>query len=1718
MKSLRLFISLQLIALTFAIASPAVAAPKLQEVTGTVMAAETNKPVAGAEVTFFSQSDKGVMSTKSSAQSITGIDGRYAVKLPPGTHSWFVKAEGFGILQGGNMAADKPYQLPVVYLRKPAELSGRIVDGNGKPLAGVIIAADKLISATSGSDGRFIFSNLSPQGYEPSLRKPGWVLEKNEYHHLSPGEKKELGDLVIRKSATLKVLVTVRDKGKHRQLENIRVNLNGNAIYRSAKADKKGFTLLNELPPGRYTVTVTDERLKDARKELEINEGDNRELSLEVEVKPPTLGIEEYNDVFLPDKPVKLRANSMWVDRAEAIISRISAATLLDGSVDLRKPDGIPIGSLKQVTRIPVDFKARRDSHSRYGRFSLPGLTAGGYLLELKGNGATARFSFLVTRLGLVVKTSPGGTLVFATDLITGSRLNGIEISSLPRSSSVVTDKDGLANWSLATAANRLAGRNGDNLAFLDLPQRDSSSKGAAHKGYIYTDRPVYRPGQTVYFKGVMRQRDGEGYRLPALDNVVVSIKDDNDKAVCDFTLTVSANGSFNGECTLPKVPALGDYSISASGKSEIWSGVFKVLEYRKPEFEVKTTADRAFLVAGDTGQIKVTARYYFGAPVANGKLVWRIYSKPAWGMGASDSDDDGNEDEGRFGGGYADFIGEGEAKLDENGEADVPVVAKLHDMPFTYTLEADVTDASSRQVSASGSLNVVPSLVSLNIKSANYLTRPGTPQDISIKAATWEGAPQSLPLRLSFGRQIYDKKSRSYNWLETESRGITTLSDGSARTSFSFPSPGYWQVKVDGADEAGRKTTASSPVWVWKDGFSWEGSYRELEAEFDRNSYKPGQTARLIVRTPLTGGSMLLTLEGRDISNRRIVPLNGMVEVIEIPVTETMAPYIHVSAITVGGGRFFSRTLPLKVDFQPDRLELKVTPDKPVYAPGDPVRLTVSSNRDGKPVPAELSLGIVDESIYAIAKERSDDIWKFFRGSREHLVNTLHSFPRVYLGGASKEKSNATKEDDGLKGLKIRKVFKDTAAWFPMLETKPDGSTVAEFTLPDNLTTWRATAMGHTPASQFGVGREKFIARLELMARLAPPRFLVVDDELNVPGVITSVINREQAITGRFEVNGLTLLGNPTFSGSIAPRGSLRTNVWMRAEKSGTASLRLLAKGNDKGDAMELALPVLPRSISREIATGIALRDTEATTELKLPTEALGGTAHIKLSFAPTIAASLNSAINRLVEFPYGCVEQTLSRFIPAVHARSLLNKSGWKPDPATEAKLPLVIAEGIRRLEEMQHEDGGWGWWKNDSSSLTMTAHSVYGLGLAKRAGLEIPDNLLNRGIALLEKQAASALSDDLPRAYRALSVNGIRNEILEKRIVSLWKTMPLSGRLTYGEALAYNNRKQELVPVINQIKLEIQNEGPTAYVKDSEAESWWYGWRWGSSVVETTSTMLSLLVSQDAADPLTPQLAGFLARRQEGGWWRTTSASANAITALADYVAASGETTSSYTAKMRLNNNEYASWRVENGRLSSGDASITIPADKLKAGANQLTLTKDGPGAAYLAAALEYQAAPEAARSTTGLDLERTLYKMSTTKSGSSWRREYTQLKPGDTIKPGDDIEVRLVVENRRNLDYVIIEDRLPAGFESRETDRDPRFSDESSYQGWYSHQERRDEKLVFFITSLPAGRHEFRHVLYPEIEGRMIALPAAAWPMYQPELRGESAPWQHEVKGH
>ncbi len=1689
----------------FAAAKKNQAVPLPSEIT--ILAAETNKPVSGAVVDIAFEN----MEAKPFATLTTDDSGKVVTQLARGSYRYLVRARGFGVTSG-YLYVEPGTEKPSAgsWLNRAASISGRLVDSTGKPMAGVWLMLGRIHRCVTDNNGRFSFTELDAHGHNLVSAHEGWTLEKAMYPQVEAGEKKELGDVVLKRAASLKATLKLQDTTRIPVPAGITLSVSGNGLWKSIKTDNDGVIRVTGMPPGTYTVATSDNRLKPSEKKVTLAEGGTSELVVETAPRPPSLEIEEYGDIFLPEKALKMKAYGLWVTEATATIFKVPKESITDGPKLLSSVAGMETRGLNIARQFKVSFKkGKNDNHNR-GRFKLPPLAPGPYILTLEGSGASSRIAFLVTRLGLVAKVSPDSIMLFASDLVTGKPMPGVtlQVRVDDKSIKTLTGADGTALFEKKKNTGIIAGSDGENLALLPLATEEAPEAPSEFKGYIYTERTAYRPGQKVYYKGVLRKLSNDSYRMPDIKTVHIKVTDSGDKLVHESDLAMSGKGSFNGNFDLAARPTLGEYSITASAGEEQWRGSFKVLEYRKPEFELKLSPQGPHHLSGSKVPVRLAGRYYFGAPVAGAKVTWRAYTSPF----APDPDDSAG---GQFGdeqenyAGYGEFVGEGEATLDSSGEVLLQIPAKSHEFPTVYQIEADVADSSSRQVSGSASFTVVPSLLDLRIRGEEYLLKPGQDTGFRVRVSDWQGRPQkAVSVFATLNESIYDKKSRKSIWRETGKLYGTTDAQGSVRLASSFPRTGHWKVVARANDKEGRASIQETSTWVWRYGSQWEGSYRELEAEFDKKVYKPGDRARLIVKSPASGATLLLTIEGRRIHRRSLVRLDGAVQVIEIPVTEELAPNIYVSAVVIHGGRFFQQTGLLKVDHEPGKLSLDLKADKDIYAPGDTARITIKTTVDKKPAKSELSLAVVDEAIFAVAPERRDDIYRFFKGRREHLVTTIHSFPRLYLGGASKDAA-LRGEDDELKGIKVRKVFKDTAGWFPMLDAASDGIVTAEVQLPDNLTTWRATAVGHTEEQQFGSASTKFIAKLPFMARLSPPRFFIEGDSLQVPGTVTDTTGTEQQVTARFEASGLTISGESSFKATLAPDASMRKDVSLKAGPATEATIKLTAKGTKGADAMELVVPVLHRGLPREVAGAISLTETSAETNLKLPDDQMPGSAILTTTFSPTAAYSIVPALERLIAFPYGCVEQTMSRFLPAAYTKSLISRGGWDIPKNLESKLPSILSEGMKHLQELQHQDGGWGWWKNDKTSPELTAMVLSGLATAKKAGLDLDDSVIKRGLKSAEKQFETSTPLQSALLYRAVTAHGSRNEVAEKKISASVDKLPLNGKIAWADSLANTGRAPESAALLEALKKQLKEDGAAAYISDENLQ-----WRWGGSTLETTSALLSSLLRVAPKDPFLPRLADYIQRKQAGGWWHTTALSSAAVMALADFVGSTGEKVADYRAELLHNGKPVASWKVEKGRITDGSPTVSIPASK---GNNIIRLLRDKPeGTARLALSIGYRVAPESATSVKGLSLERNIYRIKSVKDGEAWRHEYTPLKQGEAVTAGEDLEVRLVVTNDQDLEYLILEDRLPAGFEVRQADRDPRYSGQSWYRGWYDHKERRDATVAWFMGRLSAGRHEFRSVIYPELTGTALALPASVWPMYRPEFRSESAPWQVNIR--
>jgi len=425
--------------------------------------------------------------------------------------------------------------------------------------------------------------------------------------------------------------------------------------------------------------------------------------------------------------------------------------------------------------------------------------------------------------------------------------------------------------------------------------------------------------------------------------------------------------------------------------------------------------------------------------------------------------------------------------------------------------------------------------------------------------------------------------------------------------------------------------------------------------------------------------------------------------------------------------------------------LNIQVVPAKKSFRPGEVATYTVSAkDSKGRPQRAEVSLGFVDKAIYSLANDETPDPTDFFYGARPDRVATTWFLPRELQGGSYQRIEKA---------VPVRQNFQDTAYWNPFVVTSANGTATLKFAFPDNLTTWRATARGITSDTKVGSSTRETLVTKPLLVRLELPRFLVQHDRVRAQVIVQN--NTKSAQNVRVSLHGdtaqIVAVGdeqNGAQSGQVAAGQSasfywtIGTDEMPRDRQlSFTATARADNTSetfDDSTDAMKLSLPVKPHGVRvRSWQAGVleGARTSESVS-LKAPANEIANATRLDINFSPSLAGPMLAALPELQGYPYGCTEQTLSRFVPTVVAARALRRLG-KPLPANMKDVPKMVRIGLTTLRGYQHSDGGWGWWKDDDTDPFLTAYAVYGLSLARDAGFEVDRNTLLRGMRSLQEQ---------------------------------------------------------------------------------------------------------------------------------------------------------------------------------------------------------------------------------------------------------------------------------------------------------------------------------------------------------------------------------------------
>lgn len=1464
--------------------------------------------------------------------------------------------------------------------------------------------------------------------------------------------------------------------------------------------------------------------------------------ALAASAKAPNLSVEVYQRSFASGKEVQLALSLYNLKQVQVTIYPVALESLAPNARAVSLDDPKVPGSLPYLLQ-RLDLKSVRpaaqwapklkdfyaDSWNELPAKVPTALAPGVYVASVTGGGIEKRAWFAVSGRALLVKRSPDEILAWVVNAATGQPATGLPVA--------VYNEQG---------KQTVANTTGEGLVKLPAPPPGQAAWVATQKGdpafaltsspevpdpyaaYLYTDRPIYRPGHLVRFRGTIRARQGRDYGLlpPGMETVKAEIRTRGGMAVYEQDLPLNEWGTFSGEFQLGPEPPLGDYEIVTTvgeGKDETrFYHSFEVEAYRKPEFTVDVSIPKAHYLGG-AQSIPVTfaAKYFFGSPVSGGKLSYTISFSPQGGVPEPILRAAGRGD---LAMGEIESEIKGQARLDKDGRFTLDVKTLRLPMDRMMYVQAAVSETALRPQTASSSVLITAASFRLNVSLDKYTYQAGEQAQVRVTAYDHDGQPVSTAVRLTFTENLVDREGRSYQ--ETTKETLETASDGVVTTALDLKRLGHHEVEVWALDADGNAVYDSARLNVVK---LIEKTWPSLALSADKSEYQPGDTAILTGVTDQAGAWLLVTVEGEKVHTSRVYRLQDHNFRIEVPVVAAYQPNVNVRAALVRKGELLGSNTTLRVPPKQRRLQVILAPDKDRYQPAETATYTITTrDAQGRGVPAEVGLGVVDASVYEIRADNIPDPFDAWWADRPIQVETDFSLANLYPGGAyqrlaaraaapvpamAMEAADRVEAKSEGEAPRIRKFFTDTAFWGPSLVTGADGSAQATVTIPDNLTTWRATGRGLTKATQAGETRNDIIVTLPLLVRLTLPRFYVQGDEATAAATVHNYTGEQRTVKVTLTAEGAEVLEAPEQTITLENDGIQRL-TW-RIKVTGPEQARFLvsADGGPGGkDAMETTLPVQADAM-KEVTAVAGMTDQSDTATLNLPANAVPGSAMVEVTLSPSLAGPIFEALEYLTTYPYGCAEQTMDSFLPDVVVADTLKRLGaQRPRPQM---LDRYVNFGLQKLMRYQHDDGGWHWWEFDESDPYISAYICTGLKIAEQAGYVTARGPLQRGVEYVK----DALDQEEYRDARAYLLwaaafcdlwadndDLVPARVAARELYADRDKLNLYNRANLALALHYLSRARGMgaeeaqTLAANAAALAADLE---AAAKPVGSGAFWgadgtYRYSWLDNNVEVTAQVFSALLALKPESPQVLPAVRWLMAQRQGKHWTSTKDTAAAVMVLTKYLEGANELKPDFTARVFSGDKLVQETTFTAGDVFKDAAKVPIPAMDLQTGDNAIRLEKTGTGNLYWTARLLYLTPSDQVKPSTGV---------------MEMMRQY-HLPAEDpttagTQQPGDVIQVEVTLRSHENLRYALLQEPIPAGCEVLDSGED-----RIPYIGC-DRREVWDNRLVLYFDYLPKGEVSFTYALRAEAPGAFRILPSQAELMYFPEVRGNAKPVRMQV---
>ena len=1345
-------------------------------------------------------------------------------------------------------------------------------------------------------------------------------------------------------------------------------------------------------------------------------------------------------------------------------------------------------------------------------------LHVGTYALVAKVGDATSISTLDVTTVGLTVaNASRGDSVYMPTDVRTFGVYPGATLSlETAQGSSAIPVVAGLARVPAGTGTVVVRARDG-SIAFARNESPYASQNGeASDVGIVQSDRPVYRPGDTVYLRAILRRGNIAAYRIPA-GPIHLRVRAPDGGDVANRDLAVSAFGTVNAAVRLPEDAVPGSYSASVGTLQR----QILVAAYKKPEYEITLANTPEHAIGGTAVPIVIGARYFFGRPAGGMTVHYEALEQPLW--------------YGRWWGPYASYVesaglwnrqsstqlGSGDGVTDASGRVAFTLATKPVTADTNVTMTASARDASGRTVTLSRDVLITAASFRIWAAPDDWFGTPGQRTTLRVHVSGYDGDKPvaGVSTRVLVRRTHWDGGKEVDD--ETSSLVATTGADGEAAIPWTPQHAGSYRFEISAQDGAGRTATSQTYFWVTDD--SWMAPIEQPMLVPDKTAVGAGETANILLAIPHPNRDVLLVTTSDRIDEARVVHVAGTSLRVGVSVPSDAASFGVTALLPTENGVESAGTQITVV--RPERaLYVTISPGKKRYEPGERATFDVRAvDAAGRPQRAEFGLGVVDQAIYAVQAEEAVDPVSVLYGASGYvygsgtwfrpnngLVEAGRTSDVYAVNAATRSRAAAPEALKSIAAVKsapaIRSNFLDTAYWTPSIVTGSDGRATVSFAWPDNLTTWRATGLGVTVDGDVGRGQGDALVTKDFLVRLETPRFLRAGDESTIVGIAQGQANAPD-VRLDLDPGALSSLKSLDLTLHLDANQSAAGSWPVNAHGVGSTAVTLSGSDGMRKDAMRVTLPLLAGTAAEHVRdAGDYVR--RSSFAVSVPAGYLAGALHLTIS--PSVLAELVANQRLLDVYPYYCTEQTMSAALPAVFIGRVAAGAHFPMPDDVDPKA--IVRHAIARLEQLQHGDGSWGWWENDKGHPFMTAYALYGLAEFRKDGFDVPASVFDRGVDSLVAQLQAANGETL--AFWGGSQSGSEWNTRAFMLFSLATAAP--ARVDVGILRQTSAHASELNPyalaVLGLAEHRLGNDGEARRllalldaraIDDGTFRRWagptWH-YAWEDDPIETTAYALRLEVAMGEDPAKTDRVVNFLRAQRRGNWWYTTKDTAAAIYALSEALPKdASEFEPDENVRVVVDGRTVRSIRVTSPILDAADANVVVAASQVHDG-SVVRFERSGKGALYWSSdAIRYVPTNAVKAFDPGTSL---FARLCAEPPPFSVERRYS-VAHGGAWRVGDEVNVEVTVRASQATQYVAVEDPMPAGVEHVTEQGN---AEQDSWSGLQFF----DDRTVFFAERLePGWPLVIRYTLRATTAGHYTAPGPSAYAMYGPPVQALGA---------